>query len=672
MSKIILVSVVVGVLVIGLIVGMDITGRAVENKDWFCFNAGSWKPYVQVNGKYHRGDVATSSCNDYCASLDGHSEGKMSCAGHSDCKDTSVGMCDSWRHCVCSKDGKIDSASTEIVETDFAIDAWGYKGWGDCSNQYGTRAQLSEFCKAKGYSGVVDGDACYHEWTSERWRWTGAVPMEKGELTRAGLALTKVRCLSPETSLSWSITLNSDGSYESLPEEPTFAAGDTIKVSVENKLGDKLRDLFAIRDMNRNGVYLEELCEGRCPENFEFNLDTSDTWWGEYNFMYWYRYGESPSMKAVEIKFFIENSDVNIDYGECEVIEKQGDPKDKLDIVFVANDYNESNIDYFESDVDNLIKNGLNENSFYKNNWDNLNFYRVKRLGDLVPEGHKEAGSPYPGPSYFLPSVVKCSGYDIVIVLRGENPTGDAGAVAWPTDTPPWSSLWRGMPPATLVHESGHLLANLADEYPNYGALLSERTLNRPNIDQKGCPKWCSGEIRTGEQEVVNPFMGHTFNLDCAKSISEIEECYGEIDRADRADCVVEARDGDNDPQYCDIGVGCEEGTGCYWHARGSNAYRASKVSIMWGTQSALDLEFNKVSEEAMLEALSQYVPCADQGNEFETKEKCADVTGENWDFCGAGTDFVNQYACVDNRCQLRSNRNCASYGKKCVNGACI
>jgi len=91
---------------------------------------------------------------------------------------------------------KVGMKLADHTKTDFPVDAWGYKGWGDCSQQFGTRAQLTEFCKSKGRSNLASGDACYHEWTTDkRYQWDGTIPMTKGELTWAGIALTKVKCI---------------------------------------------------------------------------------------------------------------------------------------------------------------------------------------------------------------------------------------------------------------------------------------------------------------------------------------------------------------------------------------------------------------------------------------------------------------------------------------------
>ena len=92
-------------------------------------------------------------------------------------------------------------ATPEEASTDFAIDAWGYKGWGDCSSQYGTRAQLDAFCASKGYAKLADGDACKHSPASQRWRWDGRIPMVKGRSTGNGDALTAIKCTTSSRTI---------------------------------------------------------------------------------------------------------------------------------------------------------------------------------------------------------------------------------------------------------------------------------------------------------------------------------------------------------------------------------------------------------------------------------------------------------------------------------------
>lgn len=78
--------------------------------------------------------------------------------------------------------------------------AWGYYGWGDCSDQTGSYEDIDQFCKCKGYQGALpkNKDPCYHDWAGDRSKWkpdtTNKNCISPTESTRGGTALTKIKC----------------------------------------------------------------------------------------------------------------------------------------------------------------------------------------------------------------------------------------------------------------------------------------------------------------------------------------------------------------------------------------------------------------------------------------------------------------------------------------------
>jgi len=100
--------------------------------------------------------------------------------------------------------GMTTAEETVAVSTDFAIQAWGYSSWGDCSYQTATRMELGQFCRYLGYEGLADKDPCFHEIKPVKWRWEGdyegysaahgGPAMKKAGIQGHGLALTKVKC----------------------------------------------------------------------------------------------------------------------------------------------------------------------------------------------------------------------------------------------------------------------------------------------------------------------------------------------------------------------------------------------------------------------------------------------------------------------------------------------
>jgi len=88
--------------------------------------------------------------------------------------------------------------SVHEVNTAFPVDGWEYTGWGKCTGQQGSWADVDAYCRYNGYSGAVpvEENPCYHEPSGSRWGWDGKSPMVKTKETGPGWALTKVQCYS--------------------------------------------------------------------------------------------------------------------------------------------------------------------------------------------------------------------------------------------------------------------------------------------------------------------------------------------------------------------------------------------------------------------------------------------------------------------------------------------
>lgn len=96
---------------------------------------------------------------------------------------------------------EIISGNTTIVSFPVNGNAWGYRGWGNCSSQTGDWSEVNEFCICKGYEGTLPRteEPCYHDWEMDRNLWEFEESVEEciavGEHRGPGLALTKVKCL---------------------------------------------------------------------------------------------------------------------------------------------------------------------------------------------------------------------------------------------------------------------------------------------------------------------------------------------------------------------------------------------------------------------------------------------------------------------------------------------
>ena len=76
----------------------------VTTEKFCCVRDGGyeWQPFSSAQGKWHMGTrCSPQTCDSYCRSA-GYVSGELNCAGHSDCRDASIGTCDNWRNCVCT------------------------------------------------------------------------------------------------------------------------------------------------------------------------------------------------------------------------------------------------------------------------------------------------------------------------------------------------------------------------------------------------------------------------------------------------------------------------------------------------------------------------------------------------------------------------------------------
>lgn len=154
-----------------------------------------------------------------------------------------------------------------------------------------------------------------------------------------------------------------------------------------------------------------------------------------------------------------------------------------------------------------------------------------------------------------------------------------------------------GEPQTVIVHETGHAFANLGDEYFEnlYSARYNE-TLDVPNIDREGCPKWCNGTL-----DFSKPYYDAYANLKaCLQPF---------IDSAGKLITGNDAVIGNCESTYqvkemggwenLELGSGCMNGAACYFNAYGLLEWRSSLDSIM-KNNNAPNASFNKISSLAV------------------------------------------------------------------------
>jgi len=256
----------------------------------------------------------------------------------------------------------------------------------------------------------------------------------------------------------------------------------------------------------------------------------------------------------------------------CVEVIKNGDPSNKINVVFIGDGYSNDETDLFNSDVDKFIDEegahrGLLSIEPFKSYQSHFNFYRIdKSYGFDCTKGSCDF------PKTRAAAKIECPNLDELVVLVNVDEIC-AGAIShfcWVEREHPYYidrrlgyEEWEFSAQTTFVHEFGHSFGDLADEYSNMGAISR---LDRVNCDVKGCPEWCSGEIDTSKPcyQLIVKFE------DCVDNGKSSKECYEEV--------IWEP--GGSKIEACDIGVNCLEGTGCVWNCKGTNGYKPTSSYV--------------------------------------------------------------------------------------------
>lgn len=153
-----------------------------------------------------------------------------------------------------------------------------------------------------------------------------------------------------------------------------------------------------------------------------------------------------------------------------------------------------------------------------------------------------------------------------------------------------------------LIHEFGHAMG-LGDEYSSN--IVSPYT-DTPNCDTEGCSKWCSGDLNTDTPCYEN----YRLMLECQKGVNTNDE---------KSDCEAKYSHNPSFPlelgtglDACNLGTGCEEGTGCYYQCGGQFAFKPSLGNLMESIRGGLfqeiiyRYEFDLPSKRAIQEKIDE------------------------------------------------------------------
>ncbi len=173
---------------------------------------------------------------------------------------------------------------------------------------------------------------------------------------------------------------------------------------------------------------------------------------------------------------------------DCVTLLYNGDPEDKVDVVFLGNDYKE--VGDFTEDVSKYVNNVFLETKPLDLNRDKINFYRIDKFQDLGCE---------------ITSYILCNQYrakqlasncpnDYIFILTDISKIKD---FVKPIRSSAFSNIAHinvADNDFVLLHEFGHTFGDLADEYvdESYYKMFDED--NYPNCDKVGCEEWSDVE----------------------------------------------------------------------------------------------------------------------------------------------------------------------------------
>ena len=280
---------------------------------------------------------------------------------------------------------------------------------------------------------------------------------------------------------------------------------------------------------------------------------------------------------------------------KCVPLAYNGDPKDKLDVVFVPVNF-KGDMATFKAFVDTVVHEGFYEIEPFASQKDKINFYYIDS-DELSGDFDTVMTDPT-----FRNSIKNlasnCPKYDKMVVFwKGAKGRGyahglDTADVGYDPAEEKITVIKR------TLHEFGHLF-ELADEYTQTRTESEYWIRAEPNIDflntTTACPKWCQGPPN---YSIINACSKYKTEQDCSgyKNIGTSDEkvlCWwGEGTLI--GPCYPSP--------FTNLGTMCRGGTGCFLSRY--NAGAPCKECIM-GSQREFD--YGVISTEALMEKLKPY-----------------------------------------------------------------
>lgn len=175
---------------------------------------------------------------------------------------------------------------------------------------------------------------------------------------------------------------------------------------------------------------------------------------------------------------------------DCVSLVYNGEPEKKIDMVFLG--YGYSGVEKFAGDVDGYINEQFSVVEPFKSNLNKINFYRIDSFNKFDCE---------------ITDLIRCNNYlvkqlasqcpnDYVFILAERNKIINIAMPVRSSSVGSTIKVNTADNSLVIMHEFGHALANLADEYVDadyYGSMDFKADIY-PNCDISGCPKWYQEE----------------------------------------------------------------------------------------------------------------------------------------------------------------------------------
>jgi len=248
----------------------------------------------------------------------------------------------------------------------------------------------------------------------------------------------------------------------------------------------------------------------------------------------------------------------------CMPYQISGDSSDKIDIVFLRDNSYTANLSEFQDAIQKMIDNGYGADSLIKDNLDKFNFWYHEGIANYYEGNNKSqngicSNSKYEFPaSYSSYSPYGCAFADVSIFMFDGDGRGCASGNKF---------AFKFLETDTLVHETGHALFNLKDEYCCDGG-YAQKADNPNNFESKNkCEDYAN-------DQGLDP--DHCF-LFCPKTkywpasaeqISLCEDYYLNSEKPEKikhCNCTATAENYSFNPNLCVSGADPAD-VSPYWH----------------------------------------------------------------------------------------------------------